>query len=174
MYGRADLTCMHFFSSTFSHSVIASVRVKVLSFRDTGYLTMRYFSSWSSSDECNCCGCISHGYSGVVAPAAGGAGERQDRVLQAAVCGVWERGLWGYSGQTEPDVLRPRWVEAMDGVPDLGAGGYQRGRRAGFLSGHCAHSWRRYVLWRSFTCQLVVTLNLLIIDVYRATIFILL
>lgn len=159
-------TCMPLFWSTFSHSVIASVRVKVFSFRLLLYLIMRYFSSWSASDECNgSCG-FAHLYSGVVATAARRARERENRILQAALRGVWQRGLWGDGGQTEPDVVPPRWVETVDGVPDLGAGRYQRGGRPGLLPGHCAHTRRRYVSWTIVQLQylLLATLDLLIFN----------
>lgn len=138
-----------FFSSTFSHSVMASDRVKVLSFRMClQYLMMRYFSSWSATDECNGCGRFAYGYTSVMETATCRASEREDRLLQAALCGIRKRRLRSDSRQTEPDVLRSRWVEAMDGVPDLGAGGNQRWWRARVLSSHCAHSRRRYVSWK--------------------------
>lgn len=119
-------------------------------------------SSGSAADECDRRGDFSDGDSGVVAAAAGGACERKNRVLQAALRGVWKGGFWGQCGETEPDVVCAGRAAPLDRVPHMGAGRHQRWRRARLLPSHHSHARRWYVsqpIERLTTCNLNEKLN---------------
>lgn len=98
------------------------------------------FSSGSSPDERDGGGGVADGRARVVAAAAGRAGGRPHRLLQAAVRGGGQRRLGGDRGQAKPDQLRAGRAASLDRVPHMGPGRHQRRRRTRVISGHRPHA----------------------------------
>lgn len=109
------------------------------------FYELSLFSSRSAPDECDGGGCVADGYTRIVAASPGGAGGREDRLLQTTLRRVGAGGFRGHGGQTQPDHLRARRATAMDRVPHMGTSWHQRRGRSRLLPRHSPHTRRRYV-----------------------------